>query len=360
MASRVYRRWTFWAFRLILQAVLLALIAGVWWQRQEPPQYPSAYVSVRSATLWSTLALVRQQVATLDYGQRVDVLRHSQDQVEVLVDDGTRGWMDASRLMEPAVWQQAAALLQSVQTMPVQALGHTRTISNVRLGPGLDAPRIYQFRRDTPVAVFERRVVPAAGANENASGTEVPSPDAEQHMPEQRMEDWLLVLRTEASTAAPPNTALRSSSAATESSGTRDDFPIAGWVFAPFIVVVPPPPIPQYANSAGMRAVAWAVLDTVPDAGGEKPQYLVVGVRSGIAQACDFSVLRVYTWGAVRQRYETAYIENDLCGRLPIRVSHAPPGTEFRFAVIGEKSERLYRMRQTIVRRIREGPASRE
>ena len=356
MTSRVYRRWTFWAF----MPVLLALIAGIWWQRREPPQYPSAYVSVRSATLWSTLALVRQQVATLDYGQRVDVLRHSQDQVEVLVDDGARGWMDASRLMEPAVWQQAAALLKSVQTMPVQALGHTRTISNVRLGPGLDAPRIYQFRRNTPVAVFERRVVPAAGANENASGTEVPSPDAEQPMPEQRMEGWLLVLRTEAATTAPPNTALRSSSAATESSGTRDDFPIAGWVFAPFIVVVPPPPIPQYALSAGMRAVAWAVLDTVPDAGGEKPQYLVVGVRRGTAQACDFSALRVYTWGAERQRYETAYIENHLCGRLPIRVNHAPPGTEFQFTVIGENNERLYRMRQTIVRRIREDTASRE
>jgi hypothetical protein len=68
---------------------------------------------------------------------------------------------------------------------------------------------------------------------------------------------------------------------------------------------------------------------------------------------CDFTGLRVFTWGAKRQRYETAYIENNLCGRMPIQARKTPAGAEFSFPTVGEGSaERLYRMKQTVVRRV--------
>jgi hypothetical protein len=63
----------------------------------------------------------------------------------------------------------------------------------------------------------------------------------------------------------------------------------------------------------------------------------------------------VYTWGAARKRYETAYVESDLCGRLPIRVSHGAAGPEFRFADAGDGfAERTYVMQQTSVRRVKD------
>ena len=69
---------------------------------------------------------------------------------------------------------------------------------------------------------------------------------------------------------------------------------------------------------------------------------------------CDFTMLRVYTWGAARKRYETAYVESNLCGRLPIRITSSPQGPGFRFAVAGESApERIYQMQQTSVRRIK-------
>src|SRR5208283_2187719 len=40
-------------------------------------------------------------------------------------------------------------------------------------------------------------------------------------------------------------------------------------------------------------------------------------------QPCDFTLIRVYTWGAGRRRYETAYVESNLCGTLPILVQTA-------------------------------------
>ena len=69
-------------------------------------------------------------------------------------------------------------------------------------------------------------------------------------------------------------------------------------------------------------------------------------------------MIRVYTWGTVRKRYETAYIESDLCGRLPIRVTGDPAGPEFRFAEDSENGpERTYVMHQTSVRLVKDKPS---
>ncbi len=57
--------------------------------------------------------------------------------------------------------------------------------------------------------------------------------------------------------------------------------------------------------------------------GGLKPQYLLVGTHGPEGQTCDFSLMRVYTFAAKHDRYETAFIDSDVCGRLPIHVDKA-------------------------------------
>ena len=84
--------------------------------------------------------------------------------------------------------------------------------------------------------------------------------------------------------------------------------PVAGWVLARFIELDLPGPVKDYASSADLHVVAWFELNRVPDgSGGEVPQYLVAGSHGGEGGACDFTMLRVYTWGKARKRYETAY-----------------------------------------------------
>jgi hypothetical protein len=66
-------------------------------------------------------------------------------------------------------------------------------------------------------------------------------------------------------------------------------------------------------------------------------------------------MLRVYTWGTVRKRYETAYVESDLCGRLPIYISSGAKGPEFKFSDVDEGgANRTYGMYQTSVRRVKD------
>jgi hypothetical protein len=361
--------------RLIPALVLLVIVGLIWWARRKPPQtYSVAYVNDRSATVWSTTAQVRQRVADLRYGERVAVLGHSGDEDEVRSDDGVQGWVEAQFLMTPDLWQHATELQARARAMPAQASGHTRAVSNVHMEPSRTATRIFQFGRNVSVVVLDRKVaaVPAptapassapassaaGGASEGdaAASAALGSGPSGSEGSQAKQEDWLLVLHVAQPGGGAAVVPADSPAAAPARNGDdAADIPMAGWVLARFIELDPPAPIGDYATSAALRVVAWMVLNKVPSDGGEKPQYLVAGAHGGEGQPCDFTSLRVYTWGSARGRYETAYVENDLCGQFPIRASATPDGAEFRFAEVDENdAERVYHMKQTIVRRVRE------
>ena len=157
-------------------------------------------------------------------------------------------------------------------------------------------------------------------------------------------------------TRPPGETAARAAETNTTTQPGDLTVPISGWVIARFIDLDLPDAVREGASSANLRPLAWFELNRVSDPSGDKPQYLMAAARGPEGQACDFTSLRVYTWYVKRSRYETAYIENDLCGQMPINVGKGPKGEpEFRFHVMdGNKEERIYRLNQTVVRRVRE------
>jgi len=336
--------------RRLLIFILVALIGGVWWARRHPAHYPDAYIADRSATLWSATAQVRRQVATLGYGERVSVLGRAGELMEVRAADGTQGWVDSRLLMAPALWSRVGQLISDARNMPVQAKGHTRTISNVHIDPGRDSPRIFQFGRNVPLVVLRRHVTAApSSGGEGGRGGEEPASPAEE---KSDLEDWALVLYSSVSTGS-------KSASARAQPDAGPAFPIAGWVLSRFVELDPPPPIGDYVGAAGRRVVAWVQLDTVPDPAGEKPQYVVAAAKGGEGQPCDFTSIRVYTWGAQRRQYETSFADNRVCGRLPVRVSQTPAGPEFRFND-DRSAEHAYRLVQTVVHRLTPPGAARK
>jgi hypothetical protein len=326
--------------KIVLGICLLGIVAGAayWRRRALSTPLSVAYAGERDLTLWSTTAQVREVVATLGYGERVEVLGHEGSNVEVRTAKGATGWLDSRLLMSVELWEQAKALLAKAKELPVEARGHTKVVSNLRVEPGRDAPRIRQVLREVPVALVQRRAVrvPAnSAAGRDDTGASEPS--------EAKPQDWWLV---RAQPKNQPET--------------------AGWILGRFIDLDLPSPLPDYATTAGMRVVAWFVLNQITNPAGEaKPQYLVAGTHGPEGQPCDFSMLRVYTWSVKRQRYETAYVEGNLCAQLPVTVTPASSSggdVFFRFKAVGHSGEEeaQYRMRQTIVRRIRQGePAER-
>ena len=333
--------------KLLVAVPLLCVVAlTAWFFRPKHEYLGEAYVSERSTTLWSSVAQVREPIDTLHYGDRVEVMARRNDSVKVRTVSGAIGWVDARLLLEPALWQRSVKLLNAAKEMPVQARGRTKVQTNLRVEPGRTQARIYQFGRGVPVEVVARSVANwVQDSDERESSNEAR---------EAKKEDWFLVRGM--ATRPPGEASARASESNTTTQPGDQTVPIAGWVIARFVELDLPDPVREGMASANVRPTAWFELNRVAGPSGDQPQYLVAGTHSAEGQPCDFTVLRVYTWNARRTRYETAFIENNLCGQMPIRLGKGPKGEpEFRFRQItGPKEERVYRLTQTVVRRVRE------
>ena len=332
--------------KLLVAVPLLCVVAlTAWFFRPKHEYLGEAYVSERSTTLWSSVAQVREPIDTLHYGDRVDVMSRHNDNVKVRTAGGEVGWVDARLLLEPALWQRSVKLLNAAKAMPVQARGRTKVQTNLRVEPGRTEPRLYQFGRGVPVEIVARSVADWVQVSDERENSEAQ---------ETKKEDWFLVRGL--ATRPPGEASARSSETNNTTQPGDQTIPIAGWVVARFVELDLPDPVREGLASANVRATAWFELNRVPTPSGNQPQYLVAGTRSPEGQPCDFTVLRVYTWYQKRTRYETAFIENNLCGQMPIRLGKGPKGEpEFRFRqMAGTKEERVYRMTQTVVRRVRE------
>src|SRR5437879_5734133 len=333
--------------KLLIAVPLLCLVAfAAWMVRPKREWQGVAFVSERAAPVLSGIAQVRQQVGVLHYGERVEVLSKRNDYAKVRTASGAIGWVEARQLMEPALWQRSIKLLEQVRNMPVQARGRTKVSTNLRVLPGRTEPRLYQFARNVPVEIVGRSVADWVQATDEKDSGNEPQ--------ETKKEDWFLIRGV--ATRPPGETSSRAAETTTTTEPGDQTVPIAGWVVARFVELDLPDAIREGTASANIRPLAWFELNHVPDPSGEKPQFLVAAARGPEGQACDFTALRVYTWYVKKSRYETAFIENNLCGQLPIRIAKGPKGEpEFRFRVMdGNKEERVYRLIQTVVRRVRE------
>jgi hypothetical protein len=344
---------------LLGTALLMVLIVALYARfHHSAPPLETAYAGSRTVTLYSTSAQVREPVATVSFGDRLEVLQRFQNQVKVRSAAGMVGWTEEGDLLSADLWQTLKDLETKSATMPVVARGHTRVLSNLHIEPGRDSPRVRQLNKDISIEMMARQpelVAPAAissaeeepvdaaafdsAKTESRKANERKSKDRDtDEKPEPKKEDWWLVR-----------------------AHIADQTVLAGWLLGRFVELDVPSPLPDYATSAGMRIVAWSELNRVPSESG-KPmtQYLLLGAHGPEGQPCDFTALRVYTWGKQRERYETAFVESNVCGKLPIqRLPSAGPEADITFSFLdssnGKPEHRTYQMHQTIVRRVKGG-----
>src|SRR6202140_1582609 len=144
--------------------VVLILCALMYWKLHpgSPKVISVGYVGDRDVILWNTLAQVRESVGEVHYGDRVEVVRAEGAAVQVRTTSGTIGWIrDSRQIMDSELWGKSASLLERARTLPVQARGRTKTLSNVRVEPGRDGKRIFQFGRGRRVLFLKRAVAGA-------------------------------------------------------------------------------------------------------------------------------------------------------------------------------------------------------
>ena len=330
--------------KLLVGFVLVLLISTAAYFRFRHSKHPRelAYVGNRQVTLWSTSAQVRERVGTVSYGERLEVLNRFQEQVQVRTSSGLTGWITQSELLTSEMWQKAKDLEAKTATLPIEAQGHTGARSNLHVEPGRDTPRIRQLDKMVQVDLFERQVADVPGTAVVTAKDDASVASQESAPPAAKKEDWWLVR-----------------------AHLSDQTTAAGWILGRFLDLDVPSPLPDYASAAGMHIVAWFELNRVADAasGQPKPQYLLVGTKEPEGHPCDFTLMRVYTWGKKKQRYETAFVESDVCGKLPVKIA-APkiPAANATFSfedwTAGTAQQRTYVMQETIVKELRKESAA--
>jgi hypothetical protein len=324
-------------------AVVLVIAIAAFIRFHHPkPVLGVAYAGGKQVILWDSSAEIREPIGTLKYGDRLDVLDHFQERTKVRTAAGQIGWVSEYELLTVDLWQKMRDLEATAAASAVEARGETDRISNLHIAPGRETPRVRQLGKGIPVDLFERQPVdapqPSAKMKPASAPAAAPGDDADAAAPAAvKKEDWWLA-----------RAKLADGSTAT------------GWVLGRFVDLDLPAPLPDYASSAGIRAAAFFELNSVPDDQGQpKPQYLLVGIKGPEGQPCDFTQARVFTWGKVRARYETAFVASDLCGKLPIKITHlgganGDPGFTFTDLSDGSGGPRVYQMHQTVVRRVKQ------
>lgn len=324
--------------------VLVICVAAFIRFHHPKPVLGVSYSGGKQVILYDSSAEIREPIGTLKYGDRLDVLDHFQEHTKVRTTGGLVGWVSENELLSVDLWQKMRDLDSTAAASPPEARGETNRISNLHIAPGRETPRLRQLGKGIPVELFERQPVdvplpttklkPAAAPVPAAA----PADDADAAAPATvKKEDWWLARAKLA-----------------------DGSTVTGWVLGRFVDLDLPAPLPDYASSAGIRSTAWFELNRVPDAQGQpKPQYLLVGTKGPEGQTCDFTQARVFTWGKMKERYETAFVASDLCGKLPIKITHlgganGDPGFTFTDLSDGSAGARVYQMHQTVVRRVKQ------
>lgn len=301
----------------MMGAAAVLLLAGCGERKEEAQEI--GYISAPKVTLRDRVAAVYNKVGTVENGERVEILETKKRLVRIRTASGTEGWIEMRNVASEATFQKFQELARKHANSPSQSAAHARTEVNMRVEPSREGERLYRLHEGDKVELLERGTAPKP-AQLQPVGAATPA-----------MEDWWLV----------------------RASGGR-----VGWVLARLVDVDVPLEVAQYAE--GQRIVASFVLNEVEDDGKRVPQFLMLLSEPKDGNEFDFDQVRIFTWNRARDRYETAYRERKLWGKLPASVGREEfpkEGTLPTFTIRardaeGKLVERKYKLNGPIVRRV--------
>jgi SH3-like domain-containing protein len=290
-------------------ACLLAGMCGCSRLRPKPAaQY--VYVTAKQTYLRDRVAAVSNRTATVDNGERLQVLEHGRRFVRVQTEKGEQGWIDEKVVATQQIFDQFEALKKQHQTDPVVASAVVRDDVYMHVGPGRDTEHFYRLPEGEKIKLLSRstlqkpmppgmRAIAAAPAAAEGSHGKAGAPAPPEAPVPPAMEDWWLV---------------------------RDSKGDTGWLLSRMMDVDAPDTLTRYAE--GQRIVGAYVLTTVndPDAPQDNkdiPEYVTVLSPYKAGLTYDFDQVRVFTWNVKKHRYETGYRDRNIEGYLPVEVKMA-------------------------------------
>ncbi len=375
---------------MLLLAALVALAAASACKRATLVQHQYMYVSAPETSLRDRVATMYNKIGTVHNGDRLEVLEKQRRFLRVRTDGGQEGWIEERSLVPQEVYDAFQKLQQDGAGEPVQAHGTTRAELNMHDTPSREGDHLYQLKDGEKVEILKRATAqknapkpplanPAQTGKNAVPPSKQPAAPAGNSSSQAPPASPAQPARTPAASvpppAQPPPTSAAKAGKTAQSAGkvkeaeppkpimedwylVRNSSGRVGWVLLRMVDLDVPLEVAQYAE--GQRIMGYFVLNTVPDGDKQVPQYLVLLNEPKDGLPWDFNQVRVFTWGRVRHRYETAYRERNLEGYFPVKTGHQMFGKEGDLPTFtihketddGQMVDILYKLNGPIVRRV--------
>jgi SH3-like domain-containing protein len=322
-------------------------------QRQTRQQASTgiAYSGPAAINLREDLGPRANTVATLQHGERLEVLETRRRFVRVRTSKGVEGWTDANYLLSQQQVSDLDYLAEFAAKLPSQGAGTTYDALNVHTAPSRQAPSFTQIPEKGVIDVLLHKVsprnavMPPAPAPEKAKG-KVPAKSAPAR-------------QTRKGGEPPPRNCVElSRPRATDLPGGPVEAPVlaarvptddwylvrtrdgkAGWVLARQVSLSIPDEVAQYAEGH----VITGYLSLGKSGSTDKDNWLWTTMSAG-SQGLDFDSFRVFVWSTKKSRYETAYIERNVKGRYPIEPQRGSEQDGAAFSlVLEDKDGQVYK-----------------
>jgi SH3-like domain-containing protein len=290
-------------------SVCVAIGLGGCSRLRPKPAAQYVYVTAKQTFLRDRVAAVSNRTATVENGDKLQVLERGRRFVRVQTAKGETGWIDEKVVATQEIFDQFDGLKQKHKDDPAVASAVVRDEVYLHAAPGRDTERFYRLAEGEKLKLLTRATLPkplppgmraaakpAAPAAAKGAKAPAPLPDVP---PPPAMEDWWLV---------------------------RDSKGDTGWLLSRLMDVDAPDSITRYAE--GQRIVGAYILTTVNDPEAEQedkniPIYVTVMNPYKAGLTFDFDQVRVFTWSLKKHRYETGFRDRNIEGYLPVTIKAA-------------------------------------
>ena len=342
---------------ILILASLAALSCG---SSSTEPVIARAYVGPLSLPVRDSLGTKAKTLATLKHGDKVNIVGTRRRFFRVRV-DGQDGWIDGFQLLTEREMEELKELAESTKDLPTQGAASAYDRLNVHTEADRNSPGFYQIpekgevqvightiaqrvigpQPDPPVMEMVRLAMepPPSAQKKKKPSSKIPPPPrpAAPAVPK----DWIDMSRIAATapdataSAAEPNRrsvdqVRRALMEGAKKTSLTEDWTLlrmqdgrAGWVLTSMLLMAIPDDVAQYAE--GSRITSYFPLMQVTTSEGAAKNFWLWTTRKREPDAYQFDSFRVFTWSLKRNRYETAYRENNIRGFYPVSVSKGPP-----------------------------------
>jgi hypothetical protein len=297
---------------LVLWGFVCAVLISGCGRLHRGPATQYVYVTSKQTYLRDRVAAVSNRTATVQNGDRLEVIEHGRRFYHVKTANAEIGWIDERAVATQDVYDAFQDLARTAAKDPTVASAVVRDEVNLHLTPGRETEKFYRLAEGDKLQLIRRATLPkpvpggalpkpqvkakSPSGSKGAGTTAAPADSGPEPVP---MEDWWLA---------------------------RDSKGRAGWLLSRMLDVDAPDTLTRYAE--GQKFIGAYVLTTVYDPGVEQenkniPVYLTVLGPYTAGLPYDFDQVRLFTWNSKMHRYETGFREKNIEGYLPVKIETA-------------------------------------